>query len=369
MWRDTGTAWLETAALTRHVIGGTAYSPHRPDPQCHVVLRAGSVEMSIVVVGGANTDYIARGPRLPAGDSVEGSEFVEASGGKGLNQAVAAARLGASAELVGRVGNDGRGRAILAYLGREGVEARHVGRDAAAITGAAVIHVDRSGHKQSMAAPGANLRLGARDVRRAGSALRGARVLVTQLEPPLGAIAEAVRMAKAAHVPVVLDAGPARPLPAGLLRGLAIVRANALEAEALTGVHVTGYRSARRAAEALLARGAGAAAVQAGDEGDLIVWRDGECWLPRLDVPAVDSTGAGDAFTAALAVRLAEGCSLAVAGPFASAAAALTTTRLGAAVALPRRDEVLALLERVAGVGAPSESGRPRSMAKRGGTC
>ena len=332
MWRDTGTAWLETAALTRHVIGGTAYPPHRPDPQCHVVLRAGSVEMSIVVVGGANTDYIARGPRLPAGDSVEGSEFVEASGGKGLNQAVAAARLGASAELVGRVGNDVRGRAV--------------------------IHVDRSGHKQSMAAPGANLRLGARDVRRAGSALRGARVLVSQLEPPLGAIAEAVRMAKAAHVPVVLDAGPARPLPAGLLRGLAIVRANALEAEALTGVHVTGYRSARRAAEALLARGARAAAVQAGDEGDLIVWRDGECWLPRLDVPAVDSTGAGDAFTAALAVRLAEGCSLAEAGPFASAAAALTTTRLGAAVALPRRDEVLALLERVAGVGAPSESGQ-----------
>jgi ribokinase len=216
-----------------------------------------------------------------------------------------------------------------------------------AITGAAVIHVDQSGHKQSMAAPGANLRLVPRDVRRAGPALRGAKVLISQLEPPLAAIAEAVRMAKAAHVPVILDAGPARPLPVGLLRGLAIVRANAVEAEALTGVHVTGRRSARRAAEALLSRGVGAAAVEAGEEGDLIVWRDGECWLPRLDVPAVDSTGAGDAFTAALAVQLSEGRSLAEAGPFANAAAALTTTRLGAAAALPRRDEVLALLERL----------------------
>ena len=302
----------------------------------------------IIVVGGANTDYTARGPRLPAGDSVQGSEFVEGAGGKGLNQAVAAARLGAGAERGGRVGNDGRGRAILAHLRRERVEARHVVRDAMAITGVAVIHVDRSGRKQTMAAPGANLRLGAWDVRRAGPALRGAKVLVSQLEPPLAAVEEAVRLAKAARVPVVLDAGPARPLPAGLLRGLALVRANAVEAEALTGVRVTNRRSARRAADALLARGVGAAAVEAGEEGDLIVWRDGECWLPRLDLPAVDSTGAGDAFTAALAVQLAEGRPLAEAGPFANAAAALTTTRLGADASLPRREEVLALLERLA---------------------
>ena len=122
MWRDTGTAWLETAALTRHVIGGTAYSPHRPDPQCHVVLRAGSVEMSIIVVGGANTDYIARGPRLPAGDSVEGSEFVEASGGKGLNQAVATARAGAAVSFIGAVGADDFGVRLRSWLQGEGID-------------------------------------------------------------------------------------------------------------------------------------------------------------------------------------------------------------------------------------------------------
>jgi ribokinase len=277
---------------------------------------------------------------------VGGWEFLEAPGGKGLNQAVGAARLGAKVGLVARVGDDRRGRVILEHLLRERVEARHIVRDTVAMTGAALIQVDESGHKQTMGAPGANRCLDVRDVRSAGPSLRNAKVLVVQLEPPLAAVAEAVRIGKAGGVLVVLDAGPPQPLPDALLRGVALVRANATEAEALTGVRVTGRGTARRAAEALLARGVGAAAVAAGERGDLIVWRAGQCWLPRLEVQAVDETGAGDAFTAALAVQLAEGRGLAEAGPFANAAAALTTTRLGVQASLPRRDEVLALLER-----------------------
>jgi ribokinase len=304
----------------------------------------------VIVLGGANTDYTVRGPRLPTREDseVQGSEFLEAPGGKGLNQAVAATRLGARAALIACVGTDTRARVILKHLTRDGVEARHVVRDAEASTGVTVIQVDRLGYKQTMNAPGANLCLGVRDVRRAEAAVRAAQVLLVQLEPPLLAIVEAMRMAKAAGVPVILDAGPPRPLPDGLLRGVAIIRANAEEAEQLTGVHVTGRSSARRACKALLSRGVGAAAVEAGDRGDLIVWRDGECWLPHLKVQVVDATGAGDAFTAALAVQLAEGRTLAEAGRFASAAAALTTTRLGAQPALPRRDEVLGLLARLA---------------------
>lgn len=304
--------------------------------------------VDVIVVGGANTDYTVRGPRLPRrNDEVQGSEFLEASGGKGLNQAVAAARLGARAGLVACVGTDQRAHGILKQLARERVDARHVIRDAVAITGATVLHVDQSGHKQTMNAPGANLCLGVLDIRRAAAALRAARVLVAQLEPPLAAVVEAVRIAKAAGVPVVLDAGPARPLPHALLRGVTILRANAEEAERLTGVRVSGRASARRAAEALLDHGVGVVAVEAGERGDLIVWRDGEHWLPHIDVPAVDATGAGDAFTAALAVQLIEGRTPAEAGALASAAAALTTTRLGALPALPRRDEVLSLLERL----------------------
>lgn len=301
-------------------------------------------------MGGANTDFTVRGPRLPGRNGeVEGSEFLEAPGGKGLNQAVAAARLGARAGVVACIGADRRAREILHALAREGVYARHIVQALVAITGATVIQVDRTGHKQTMHAAGANLCLDVRAIRRAAPALHGAGVLVVQLEPPLPAIVEAVRIAKTAGVPVVLDAGPPRRLPRELLRGLAVVRANAQEAELLTGVHVTDRPTARRAGKVLLGLRVGAAVVEAGARGDLIVWRDGERWLPHIEVPAVDATGAGDAFTAALAVQLVEGRGPAEAGPFARVAAALTTTRLGAWPALPRRDEVLAVLERLGG--------------------
>jgi ribokinase len=204
------------------------------------------------------------------------------------------------------------------------------------------------GYKQTMNAPNANLRLSVRDVRRAGAAVHAAQVLLVQLEPPLPAIMEGVRIARAAAVPVVLDAGPPRRLPDELIRRLAVIRANAGEAEVLTGVPVTDRPSARRAGKALLARGAGAAVIEAEDQGDLIVWKDGECWLPHIKVRVVDATGAGDAFAAALAVQLIEGRSWAEAGRFASVAAALTTTRLGGWPALPRRKEVLGLLKRLA---------------------
>jgi ribokinase len=302
----------------------------------------------IAVVGEANTDFVIRGPRLPApGQSVDGWVFLEAPGGKGLNQAVAAARLGAAVDLVARIGDDRRGHAIREHLAREGVGARYVVRDAVATTGAALVQVEESGRKQTIGAPGANCCLDVHDVRRAGPRLRAATILLVQLQPPLPAIAEAVRIAKAAGALVILDAAPPRPLPDELLRGLAVIHANAVEAEALTGLRVTDRRTARRAAAVLLERGARAAAIEAGARGDLIAWRDGECWLPRLRVRPVDETGAGDAFVAALAVQLGEGRGLADAGRFANAAAALTTTRLGVQASLPRRDAVMALLERL----------------------
>ncbi len=169
--------------------------------------------------------------------------------------------------------------------------------------------------------------------------------MLLQLGVPLPTVAEAIRIGRSAGARIVLDPGPPAPLPDDLLSQIDLIRPNCSEAHALTGVVVLDRDSARAAALALLRRGAGAVAVQAGDGGDLLSWRDGELWLPRFEVPRLDATGAGDAFASAFAVALAEGRSLAEAGPFASAAAALATTVLGAQASLPRRAAVLALLE------------------------
>jgi ribokinase len=304
-----------------------------------------SMEWDVVVVGSTNTDFLARGPKLPApGETAEGEEFHEGAGGKGANQAVAAARLGARTALVARVGRDRRGEELLRGLAAEGVDLRHVAHDPDAPTGAAIIMVDRKGEKSILVAPGANGRMGAADVDAAAGMIQAARVVLCQLEIPLETVLTACRLARAAGARVILDPAPARPLPDELFPLLDVIRPNAGEAETLTGVKVRDRDSARRAAESLLGRGAGAAAVQAGGEGDLLAWPGGECWLPRFPVKSVDATGAGDAFAAGLAVMLAEGRPWQEAGPFASAAAALATTAVGAQAALPRRDAVLRLL-------------------------
>jgi len=300
----------------------------------------------VVVVGKANVDYLVRGPRLPQpGQSVNGELFQEAPGGKGANQAVGAARLGARVALVARVGNDVRGDSVVEALITEGVEIDHLIRDATAFTGVALCQVGGSGEKQILSAAGANAHLSAEDVRAAADALRSARVVLLQLGVPLAAVAEAIRIGRSAGARVVLDPGPPAPLPDHLLAEIDVIRPNCSEALALTGIEVMDRDSARAAAAALLRRGAGAAAVQAGESGDLLSWSDGEVWLPRFEVARLDATGAGDAFASAFAVALAEGRSLAEAGPFASAAAALATTVLGAQASLPRRAAVLALLE------------------------
>lgn len=298
----------------------------------------------VVVVGKANIDYLARGPRLPKpGQSVNGDFFQEAPGGKGANQAVGAARLGARVAFVGRVGRDARGDAVLAALEREGVDVRHVTRDPTEPTGVALCQVGPAGEKQILSAAGANARLGAACVREAADVLRQARVVLCQLGVPLDAVGETVRIGRAAGAKIVLDPAPPSPLPDELLAQIDVVRPNASEARLLTGVTVCDKQTARQAARNLLDRGAGAAIVQGGDEGDLLVTPDSELWLPRIKVKAIDATGAGDAFSSALAVCLAEGKSLQESATFASAAAALATTVLGAQASLPTREAVLAL--------------------------
>jgi ribokinase len=238
------------------------------------------------------------------------------------------------------VGADERGRLVEERLRAEGVDVRALRRDPNAPTGVALVMVDRRGEKQIAVAPGANARVDATDLEAAAGVVQRGRVLLLQLELPPAIAEEAAAMAKAAGRAVVLDAGPARTLTDRFLARIDVLRANAAEAQALTGVEVSSFSGARRAAQALLDRGVRTAVVGAGADGDVLLSSEGELLLPRFAVNSVDATGAGDAFASALAVGLTQGLPWSEAGPFASAAAALKTTKLGAQAGLPRRQQV-----------------------------
>ncbi|MES2644140.1 MAG: ribokinase [Myxococcota bacterium] len=296
----------------------------------------------VVVLGGLNTDYLVRGPRLPRpGETVRGWASTAGPGGKGANQAVAAARLDASVRMIGRVGADERGRALIAALVAEGIDVAAVEVDPDADTGVALVGVAEDGTKQILTAPGANYTLAIPD---AAGALGAARVLLVQLEVPLDTVFAAVRRARATGMLVVLDASPPMRLPEALVAEVDVLRANASEAHVLTGVPVHDRASAAAAAQVLLHRGAGAAIVGA-PGGDLLLEAAGETWLPQIAVASVDATGAGDGFAGALAAELAAGRPIGAAVTFANAAAALATTVVGAQAALPFRSDVLTLLE------------------------
>jgi len=305
------------------------------------------IRWDVVVVGGANTDYLVRGKALPRpGQTIEGSVYQEAIGGKGVNQAVAAARMGARVAFVGRVGNDNRGDQIIDGLDKENVDTTFISCTDHKPTGVALVMVDEMGEKQIFTAPGANHDMRPEDVERAKAVIESAKVVVAQLEAPLRIVEMVFKFAHDSNVTTVLDPAPAQTLPSSLLRHVNIIRPNVGEAKTLTGIETKNRASARRAARALIEKGVRTAIIQAGNEGTLVVWSDGEHWLPRIPLEAVDATGAGDAFVGTLAAQLALGRDLIAASTFANAASALATTKLGAQASLPTREEVEALLKR-----------------------
>ncbi len=302
------------------------------------------MKWDILVLGGANMDYAIRGPRLPeAGKSVQGDIFLETPGGKGANQAIAAARLGAKVALVACVGRDRRGEAVLEALKAEGVDTSYVVQHTSEPTSVVLIHINDQGEKQTMAVKGANSHLRSQDLPE--EALRGARVVLAQLEIPVETVLEAARKAKAGGASFILDPAPPLTLPDELWSLTDLIKPNSFEAEFLTGKKVQDQESAREAAGMLMARGVKAVAIQAGSQGNLLVWEGGESWNPHLPVNSLDSTGSGDALAAALAMSMVEGWGYAKAGPFANTAAALATKKMGAQAGLPRRAEVFHLLQ------------------------
>lgn len=295
----------------------------------------------IVVVGSVNTDMVVKGRRLPApGETVTGGQFVMAAGGKGANQAVAAARLGAEVTLVAKVGQDLFGQQAVDNYSREGILTDCILRDAERHTGVALILVDQSGENLISVASGANHALAPEELAPLAERIRSADMLMFQLEIPLETVCHAAQLAAEAGVPVMLDPAPAAPLPDGLLRHVTYLTPNESEAERLTGVAVIDEASASRAAEQLRAAGARYVIVTLGAKGALLAGPDRTVLIPSVPVDTVDTTAAGDAFNGGLAWALGGGLELEQAVRRACLVGALSATRLGAQPSLPTRAEL-----------------------------
>lgn len=296
----------------------------------------------ITVVGSVNMDLVFRTPRMPAvGETLHGHEFCQIPGGKGANQAVAAARQGAQVSFIGAVGDDGFGSFSRDCLAAEGMELSHLARVAGTATGVAGILVDDSGSNSIVLAAGANATLTAAQVEAATAAIAGAQLLVCQLETPLATVTRAIEIARAQGVKVILNPAPAQDLTDTLLAQVDYLILNETEASQLSGITVTDQISAKAASEQILQRGTATVLLTMGEHGALITDEAGSQFIPAVKVDVVDTTAAGDTFVGAFAVGLANGLSVLDASREAQYTAALTVTKLGAQTSIPQRQQVL----------------------------
>ena len=302
----------------------------------------------IVVVGSINVDLVVRVATLPLpGETVLGGRFASVHGGKGANQAVAAARVGGHTTFVARVGDDSMGRSAINAFQAEGIETDFITVTPECPTGVALILVDAAGENSIAVAGGANDRLSADDIERARPAIEAADVVLLQLEVPLAAVAHAVSIARAAGARVILNPAPACPLPATLLAGVDILTPNETEAETLAARGsdtVPSSADTETLAGMLLGLGPRAVVVTLGAAGALVAVAADRTYVPAFPVEPRDTVAAGDVFNGCLAVRLAEGLDLVAATRFAAAAAAISVTREGAQASAPHRDEIEAFL-------------------------
>ena len=295
----------------------------------------------IVVVGSSNMDLVVKSKRIPAiGETILGGDFIMTPGGKGANQAVAAAKLGAEVFFIARLGDDVFGTQSLDNLNKEGVNTKYVIQTKGVASGVALITVDDAGNNVIVVAPGANQKLSPADVREAESCIASAGALVAQLEIPLETVEFAGRLAHNCGVPFILDPAPAQKLGPELLKMVEVLTPNETEAQILTGVEVTEEESARMAAENLLECGVKAVILTMGTKGFLLASEERTEFAAAIKVEAVDATAAGDAFTGGLAFGLAKGQALFDAALFANRVAALSVTKMGAQSSMPTAEAV-----------------------------
>lgn len=296
---------------------------------------------SIVVIGSSNTDMVIRTHKFPApGETIMGGAFFMFSGGKGANQAVAAARMGARVVFVGKTGNDIFGRRSIDELGREGIVTDYITVHADKASGTALILVDEKGENEIVVAPGANDALLEADIAAAEKLLTAESIVLLQLEISVNTVLYAAQKAFAAGAKVIVNPAPARPLPAELFPCLYLVTPNETEAAALTGITVTGMDSAKAAAAVLLKAGVQHVIITMGAQGAFYTDGQDAFLVKSPQVKAVDTTAAGDTFNGVLATAIAAGNSWQNAVAHACNAAALSVTRMGAQASMPYKKEL-----------------------------
>ena len=299
----------------------------------------------VVVIGSANTDLVIRVSRLPhPGETVTGGRFEIVAGGKGANQAVAAARAGARVTFVGNVGCDPFGDAALKGLRREKINTRYVARSPATSSGVALIMVGQRGENLIAVAPGGNEELLPRHIDAALPVIRASRCLVVQLEIPLATVHRAIELANRHNVPVLLNPAPAQPLPRKLLQQTTWLTPNESELATLIRLPTRNKSEVATAAGELRTCGVANILVTCGARDVCWCSGAGTRWFPAPKVRAVDTVGAGDCFSGAFAAAVAEGKSLEYAIRFAVAAASISVTRPGAQSSMPSRPEILRAL-------------------------
>ncbi len=299
----------------------------------------------IVVIGSTNVDMIIKGDRIPKpGETVIGGKFHKAAGGKGANQAVAAARAGGDVTFISCIGDDVFGQESLAGFKKEGIDVDKIKTDTDNSTGIAFILVDENGENSISVASGANNHLKESDIDSIKEIIQRSDLILLQLEIPISVVQTAIRIAYESNVKVILNPAPAQTLTDKLLSMVSVLTPNETETEILTGIKVENEQSAKNAAKILSDKGVGTVIITIGDKGVYVTSKEDFLTMPGYSVTPVDTTAAGDTFNGAFAVYMAEGKGLKESIRFANAAGAISVTRLGAQPSIPMREEIEELI-------------------------
>lgn len=302
-------------------------------------------DKKIIVIGSSNTDMVIKADRLPVpGETVIGGKFFMNPGGKGANQAVAAARLGGNVTVICKTGNDIFGKQSVELFNSEKINTSFVFPDSKNPSGVALITIDHNGENCIVVAPGANASLSPSDIEAARCEIEKGDIVLMQLEIPIETVEYATELASAKGIKVILNPAPARALSDKLLKSLHVITPNKTEAEILSGIKVFDSESAMRAAAVIKARGPKIVVITLGSQGALIYEQNTFHKVEAYKVEAIDTTAAGDTFSGALCVAISEGLSMVDAVKFASRASALAVTRMGAQSSIPFRSDLSVLV-------------------------
>ena len=290
---------------------------------------------NILVIGSINYDLVVYTQRHPIpGETILGDRFQTFPGGKGANQAIAAARLGGHVQMVGRIGNDSFGQELSENLNKNQVDISNV-RKVKEPTGIALITVDAKGQNSIIVVPGANAKLTRKDMDALKAAIQGTKILVLQLEIPLEVVIHVVDIAYASGITILLNPAPATPIPIETLRKVTFLIPNESELALLSGIQIKNFSDCRKAISHLQSLGCNQIILTRGEHGAYYFYQDNQIFAPPFDVTVVDTTAAGDAFIGGLAAALADDIDLQIALLRASAAGALAVTKAGAQTSLP----------------------------------